>query len=326
MRVIVLGGTRFIGRAVVDALLTAGHEPLVCHRGTSEPDDLPRVAHLHTERSQLSQSRNELDAFAPDAVVDCLAMSPHDARMLLTALPAPGLHRVVLSSQDVYRAFATVQCNGLATDAVPIDEDAPVRGDRYPSREDPGFEEYSKLEVEDTVLAAGATILRLPMVFGPHDYQRREEFVLKRVRSGRSRIPVGAANALLPLALVDDVARGVVAAVERGARGPAIFNLAPAQTDPMAVWMQRILAAAGSSAELVRVPDGTALPADLGLTATFSQPLVISSVKARHELGYQDTDADEAVTRSVTWHLEHPPDRGSADFSLDDLALAAISS
>ena len=89
--------------------------------------------------------------------------------------------------------------------------------------------------------------------------------------------------------------------------------------------MQRILAAAGSSAELVRVPDGTALPADLGLTAAFSQPLVISSAKARHELGYRDTDADEAVTRSVAWHLEHPPDSGSADFTLDDLALAAIS-
>ena len=37
MRVIVLGGTRFIGRAVAEALVTAGHEPLVCHRGTTEP-------------------------------------------------------------------------------------------------------------------------------------------------------------------------------------------------------------------------------------------------------------------------------------------------
>jgi hypothetical protein len=67
------------------------------------------------------------------------------------------------------------------------------------------------------------------------------------------------------------------------------------------------------------------LPADLGLTATFSQPLVFSSAKARHQLGYQDTDPDEAVSRSLAWHLENPPDSGSADFTLDDRALAAIS-
>jgi nucleoside-diphosphate-sugar epimerase len=323
MRVIVLGGTRFIGRAIVDALMAAGHDPLICHRGVTKADGLPAVAHLHAERAELGEHQRELEAFDAEAVIDCYAMSARDARALLVALPDPAQHRVVLSSQDVYRAFATVQRNGLATDAVPITEDAPLRADRFPSRGEEGYEEYSKLEVEEAVLAAGATVLRLPMVYGPYDYQRREEFVLKRVRAGRLRIPVGAANALLPLALVDDVGRGVVAAVEHRARGATIYNLGPARTDPMAVWMRRILAAADSPAELVRVPDGIPLPGDLGLTVAFSQPLVISSAKARHELGYQDTDPDEAVSRSVRWHLAHPPEDVSGDFSADDRALAA---
>jgi nucleoside-diphosphate-sugar epimerase len=325
MRVIVLGGTRFIGRAIVDALVAGGHDALVCHRGAIEPDGLPPVVHLHTERGELIEHRRQLDAFAADAVIDCLAMSASDARAMLTALPDPELHRIVLSSQDVYRAFATVQRNGLATDPVPITEGAPLREDRYPSRDEEGYEDYSKLDVEEAVLAAGATVLRLPMVFGPHDYQRREEFVLKRVRAGRPRIPVGAANALLPLALVDDVARGVVAAVEHQGRGASVYNFAPARTDPMSLWMQRILKAADSAADLVRVPDGTVLPADLGLTVAFSQPLVISSVKARDELGYKDTDPDEAVGRSVQWHLDHPPKDASGDFSADDLALETAS-
>lgn len=325
MRVIVLGGTRFIGRAIVDALITTGHVPLVCHRGTSEPEGPPVAAHLHAGRAELGEHRRELDVFDAEAVIDCLAMSASDAQTMLDALPDPALHRVVISSLDVYRAFATVQKNGLATDSVPITEDAPLRADRYPSRDEEGFEEYSKIDVEEAVLRAGATVVRLPMVFGPHDYQRREEFVLKRVRAGRDRIPVGAANALLPLALVTDVARGVVAAVERGAQGPTVYNLAPANTDPMAVWMRRILRAANSAADLIRVPDGTALPGDLGLTVAFSQPMVVSSAKARDELAYQDTDADEAVVRSVTWHLAHPPTGGANDFSMDDVALAEAS-
>jgi len=322
MRVIVLGGTRFIGRAIVDALVAAGQEPLVCHRGDTEPDGLPPVAHLHADRRHLRQHRDRLHTFAPDAVVDCLAMSADDARAALDALPDDTLHRVVLSSQDVYRAFATLQHNGLATDSVPITEAAPLRADRYPN-EATGQENYSKIEVEEIVLEAGATVLRLPMTYGPHDYQRREEFVLRRVRAGRLHIPVGAANALLPLALVDDVARGVVAAVERHADRGTIYNLAPAHTDPLAVWMQRILTAASSSAALVRVPDGAPLPEDLGFTAACSQALVISSAKARRELGYRDTDADEAVSRSVMWHLQHPPEDVRGDFTEDDHALAA---
>ena len=322
MRVIVLGGTRFIGRAIVDALVAAGHEPLVCHRGDTEPDGLPAVAHLHAERGHLGEHRDRLNAFAPNAVVDCRAMSADDARAALDGLPEPTLHRVVLSSQDVYRAFATLQHNGLATNSVPITEAAPLRADRYPN-EAAGQENYSKIEVEEIVLQAGATVLRLPMTYGPHDYQRREEFVLRRVRAGRLRIPVGAANALLPLALVDDVARGVVAAVERQADRGTIYNLAPAQTDPVAVWMRRILTAASSTAELVRVPDGTPLPDDLGLTKASSQALVISSAKARQELGYRNSDADEAVSRSVMWHLQHPPEDARGDFSQDDQALAA---
>ncbi len=322
MRVVVLGGTRFIGRAVVDELLAAGHEPLVCHRGDTEPTDLPAVAHLHTERSRLGEHRDRFEAFAPDAVVDCLAMSASDARILLAALPDPALHRVVLSSQDVYRAFATVQSNGLATDAVPITEESPLRPDRYPARDEAGYEDYSKIDVEEIVLAAGATVLRLPMVFGPHDYQRREEFILKRVRAGRPRIPIGAANALLPLGFVSDVARGVVAAVALGTRTASIYNLAPATTDPLALWIQRILAAAGSDAELVRVPDETALAGNLGLTKAFSQALVFSSTRARQELGYLDTDPDEAVRRSVHWHLANPPKDTQDDFVRDDQALA----
>jgi NAD(P)-dependent dehydrogenase (short-subunit alcohol dehydrogenase family) len=123
VRVIVLGGTRFIGRAIVGVLVDAGHDVLVSHRGDTEPIDMPPVAHLHAERGRLREHQASLDAFKAGAVVDCLAMSARDARAALDALPNPSPKSRVLSSQDVYRAFATLQCNGLATDAVPITEE-----------------------------------------------------------------------------------------------------------------------------------------------------------------------------------------------------------
>jgi nucleoside-diphosphate-sugar epimerase len=324
MRVIVVGGTRFIGRAIVEALVGAGHEVLIYHRGETEPDNLPAaITHLHAEREHLPLHRDRLEAFGAGALVDCRALTASDARTTLAALPDPDLHRVVLSSQDVYRAFATLQHDELATDPVPIGEDAPVRADRYPYPDQAGLGEYSKLDVEEIFLGAGATVLRLPMTYGPYDYQRREEWVLRRVRARRRQIPVGIASALLPLAFVGDVAQGVVSTLAHPPDGAAVYNLVAADTDPVAVWMRRILGAAGSDAEVVRVPDGTALPEDLQITAATSQPLVISSARARRDLGYRDTDPDEAVARSVEWHLAHPPESPDDDFTGDDAALAA---
>jgi nucleoside-diphosphate-sugar epimerase len=90
----------------------------------------------------------------------------------------------------------------------------------------------------------------------------------------------------------------------------------------MSLWAQMILDAAGSKAELVRVPDDK-LPDDLGLTGAVAQHLLVDSSKARRTLGWTDTEAPEALRVSVAWHLANPPDRASEDFDADDGALAA---
>jgi len=53
--VVILGGTRFIGRAIVEELAGSGHELLIVHRGELEPDDLPPARHVHTDRAHLAQ-------------------------------------------------------------------------------------------------------------------------------------------------------------------------------------------------------------------------------------------------------------------------------
>jgi len=78
------------------------------------------------------------------------------------------------------------------------------------------MEHYDKLDVEEVYLARGERPVRLPMVYGEHDYQLREEFILRRLRAGRTRIPFGAGTWLACRAYVRDVARGVLS----GARSP----------------------------------------------------------------------------------------------------------
>jgi nucleoside-diphosphate-sugar epimerase len=253
-----------------------------------------------------------------DVVVDCRPLTRTDARVAIEATPED-VRFVVLSSQDVYRAFESFQ-RGIETDAVPVDERAPLRTDRYPYRGQlGGYEDYSKLDVEDEYAARGAVILRLPAVYGERDRQRREEFVLRRVRAGRRRIPFGSGSLLWTRADVRDVARGVRLAVE-GPEPTGIFNFGEALTWSISMWAERILEAAGWEAELVTVAE-EALPDDLELTRTPSQHLLFDSGRARRVLGYADADLEESTRRSVAWHLAHPP-TDAGDFTSDDDALA----
>jgi UDP-glucose 4-epimerase len=328
MRVLVLGGTRFIGRAIVRELLAHVHAVQIVHRGVHETHGEPEVPHLHVHRRALATMRAEIEAFAPEGWIDVSAMTRDDAMTAVDVAPARA-RLVVISSVDVYRAFGSAIAN-RETDAVPIAEDAPLRTEPLPPRPDartawdfePG--EYDKRDVESIYRARGAIVVRAPMTYGEHDPARREEFVLRRIRAGRTRVPVGAANWLWSRGYVADIARGVRLALEAQGLEGEIFNLCERETWTIEGWMRRIARAANAEIELVRVPDAT-LPADLELTRAFAQPLLFDASKARARLGWTETPPDEALIRSVRWHLANPPSDASiptTDFAVDDAALA----
>jgi nucleoside-diphosphate-sugar epimerase len=317
MRVGILGGTRFIGRAITLDLAGAGHDVTVFHRGQTEPEELASVGHVHVDRKELASSGADLGAF--DAFVDTMAFSAGNTQPVLDALP-DGARLLVLSSMDVYAAYASVN-TGAVTEPVPDDETGPVRAERYPYRgQIPGMDDYEKLDVEELYLERGATVCRLPMVYGEHDGQRREWFILRRVHAGRKQIPFGSGTWVSTRGYVGDIAAGVRLALEAPDAAGEVFNLGERRSPSVALWARMILDAADSDAELVPVPD-EALPEDLGISSVIPQHLLCDSSKARRTLGWTETDPTAALRRSVQWHLANPPD-DDGDFSADDEALA----
>lgn len=325
MKVLVFGGTRFIGLALIADLLAAGHRVAVVHRGLHEPEGLSDVRHIHVERRDLAERRGELLEFGPDAAVDMAAMSAEDAEAL-TAVLGPSIPLVAVSSSDVYRACSSI-AEGKVTESVPLAEGAPLREGPSPDRDyvPPGWDydpqQYEKLAVERIYLDHRAVVCRLPMVYGEHDYKRREEFVLRRVRAGRHRIPVGPGTFLCSRAHAPEVARGLRLALESGLESE-VFNLAEPDCGTISLWVEEILAAAGHEAELVRVADDL-LPEDLELTAEIPQPWLVSSARAAERLNWVHAPWRECVRKSVEWHLAHPPgpEEDDLDFSADEIAL-----
>lgn len=319
-----LGGTSFIGRRVVERLHERGDEVLVVHRGHHDPDPWVPVGHLHVDRRELGRHADQVDDFSPTAVIDAYAMSATDVTAVADVLP--DVPTVVLSSQDVYEAYTGILTN-RCTSPVPLMEDSELRHDRYPYRGS-GLEgipeDYEKLDVEEHWLDRGAVALRLPMVYGPHDPQRREDLVLRRVRAGRERMPIGAGNLLWTRGYVDDIATGVLTALSTRAADGLAINLGEPRTVPITEWLEQIVHAADSRLELVRVPD-EALPPELALTGAPAQHVIASVHRAEHLLDWAPADPARRVAESVRWHLANPPDTRwtEEDTRADDAALSA---
>lgn len=277
--------------------------------------------HLHVDRVDFSSVDSRVAAFGPDGVVDSCAMTLADVESVVPYLP--DVPCVVLSSQDVYLAYQLLSHGGEGEQPVPISEDAAVRTLRYPYR---GVfagadDAYDKLDVEPAYLARGGTVLRLPRVYGPHDGQRREEPLLRRVRAGRAAIPVAAGTWLWSKGYVDEVAGAVLAVLDApAAAGGEVFNICESETVSMRRWCEQILAAAGAQhTQLISVPDSE-VPDDLRFSVPRRHQLLMSPTKAERLLGWRHRDAEETIEASVRWHLAHPP-ADNAEFAKDDAAL-----
>jgi nucleoside-diphosphate-sugar epimerase len=310
-----LGGTRFVGRAIARTL-AADHELMLVHRGRHEPDSDPVGTHLHVDRAELEDVAAAVASFDPEAVVDVSGMSRVDAERALAVVPTSA-RKVAISSMDVYRAYAALH-RGSPVEPVPLDETAPRRTREHWYLDRP---EWENVELEDVYLDAGATVLRLGAVYGEHDPQRRLDFVLDRVRAGRARIPIGSGTFLFSRVYVDDVARAVALALTADVAGE-VFNVCERRTWTYRRFAELILVASGSGAELVTVPDAL-LPSDLLITGSLRQHVLGDSGRARARLGWEETDPLVALARTVAWSLEHAPADRAFDAGPDDRALAA---
>ena len=318
MRFLILGGTRFIGPAVVRLAAEQGHTVAVFHRGQSQTDLPSSVVRLFGDRKCLGNFRTEFTRFAPDVVIDTFAMTERDGQDVMQVFAGVAQRVVVLSSMDVYRTYDRFrEVDAGEPVLVPLAEDASLRERLFPYRgqaksADDLLYDYEKILVERTVLGQdglAGTVLRLPCVYGPGDYQHRTFEYLNQMEDGRSTILLGSLHAAWrwTRGYVEDVAAAVVlAATDERAVGQ-IFNVGEAESLSEAEWVRRIGHAAEWRGELRIVPDEQ-LPEHLRSNFDWRHPIVGDTSKIRRVLGYREGVAGpEAMARTVAWERRHPP-------------------
>jgi nucleoside-diphosphate-sugar epimerase len=337
MRVLVLGGTGFIGRHVTRRLSEAGHAVCVFHRGQTKAELPPGVRSLHGDRKRLADHAADFARLAPDVVIDINPYTEADARAAVAAFRGVARRLVALSSGDVYRNYDGLRRTSAGEpDPGPLAEDAPLRTKLYPYRgAGPGMPEwaddYDKILVERVVLGAGdpaGTVLRLPMVYGPGDAHHRPFPYLKRMDDGRAAVPLaeGFAGWRWTRGYVENVAAAVALAATDGRAAGRVYNVGEPDALSEAEWVAVLGRAAGWRGEVVAVPRAAAagLP---GPDYDWRFDLATDTRRLRRELGFAEPVArEEVLRRTVAWERANPPANvppGMIDYAAEDAALAA---
>jgi nucleoside-diphosphate-sugar epimerase len=178
MRVLVIGGTRFIGPRVVRRLVAAEHIVTVFHRG-QHTSALPAAVRSITDpRAGIPVTvfpKNVVE-FEPELVLHMIAMGEHDGAAARRAFANVARRIVMLSSGDVYRAYGCFsKIESEPVEQIPLTEDSKLRTVLYPYRTPVTANDsleyfYEKILAEREIAAdpnLPATILRLPKVYGP---------------------------------------------------------------------------------------------------------------------------------------------------------------
>ena len=334
MRILIIGGTRFIGPRVTTQLVGAGHEVTVFHRGRTDGGLPGAVNHVYGDRRDLPGFVSQFKRLAPDVVLDMICYNGQEASGLMQAFKGVARRVVVASSMDVYRAYGCLL--GLEPgmpDPMPFNEDSPLRESRFPYRahakdpDDMAFD-YDKIPVEQVVMnTAGlpGTVLRLAAVYGPGDHRAFDH--LKRMEDGRRVILLEENHARWrwTRGYVDNVAAAIALAVVDDRAAGRVYNIGEPDALTEAEWVRSIGRAAEWQGEVVALPQD-AMPRHLAAPYDFAQHLHGNTDRIRNELGYVErVSGEEAMKQTVEWERAHPPeqvDASRSNYTLEDTALA----
>src|SRR5579872_2486706 len=340
MRVLIIGGTGFIGPHVVRELVGAGHEVAVFHRGEHRGDLPGGVRHVHSAAAGIpvislqDEVRAELRWVAPDIVLDMIAMGEADARTLMETFRGVAGRVVAVSSADVYRVYSRVMGEELGVpNRRALTEESPLRRKLFPYRAQAAGagdwrHDYEKILVERVVMSdpqLPGTVMRLSAVYGPGDDKRRLFPYIKRMDDARPAILMSTGQAAWRWThgYVEDVAAAIAMAVMQEKAAGRIYNVGEENTPTVGARLRLLKRVAGWPGQLMFVPRRF-LPVHLRDKHNYRQDMVIDSSRIREELGWREKILpEEGLRRTIEWERAHPPevDPKQFDYEAEDEVL-----
>lgn len=241
-KILVLGGTRFFGRRLVEALLDAGDEVTILTRGRSADPFGSRVKRITADRKNADALRGVLQGCEYDLVYDNICYTPEEASQAASLFAGRTGHYVLTSTLSVY---------DYADHPLKEEDFDPYRYPFLTSHNGEYSYKEGKRQAEAVLFGRhdlSVTAVRFPIVLGPDDYTKRLRFHVEHAMNGE---PVGvpAPGAQISFIHAQEAAEFLKWAGETGYEGP--LNACSAGTVTLSGLMEMINQITGYSASLV---------------------------------------------------------------------------
>lgn len=319
-RVLVIGGTLFLGRALVEELLRRGVDVTVMHRGRGTPWG-ERVRELRCDRNDVAAVRASL----ADARFDVVFDNVYDWERGTTADQVMAAVETLREGLQRYVFTSSVAAHGGSTDE---DADFPQAPLDHP---DPYGR--NKAETERALFAfqrergVPVTTLRPAFIYGPHNPMDRESFFWDRILAGRPVIIPGDGSRLMQWVHVEDVANAAIVAAHADAASGHGYNLGGEPITQLE-FVQALARAAGRELQPVHVPREIIHEAGGNIFApplyfgTYLDipPLTVKIERLRRDLGLELRPLDDGLRETFAWYQAQR--RPRPDFSWEDRLLA----
>lgn len=321
MKVLVVGGTLFIGRYLVEELVKAGHDVTVLHRKPKH-DLGRRVGNIIADRNDGTAMRAALAGLRFDAVYD----NAYDWERGTTAAQVEATVQACGTRLARYVFMSSVAAYG---DGLNHYEGDPLAPDNHPDQyvRNKAMAERMLFRLHQRT-GFPVTTFRPSFVYGPGNPYYREAFFWDRLRMGRPIIIPGDGHRLMQFVYVHDLVRALVRAIEEpGAVGEA-FNIGNSRPLSQAEVVAALAQVAGVEPTVVRVPRETIQQAGgdpMGNPAYFGvyfdiAPITENVTKVTRVLKVKPTPFDAGLKETYRAYLRTKK-LGPADFAFEDRLL-----
>ena len=298
MKLLVLGGTKFLGRAAVDAALARGHEVTLFNRGETNPELFPETEKLRGDRDG---GLAALEGREWDAVIDPSGFVPRVVRASAELLRGAVGHYVFVSSASVYREPYEAGYD----EGAPVFEDEPTTEDVH--AEYPQLKSACERVLEEVLPGAHASV-RAGLIVGRNDETGRFTYWPLRVATGGEVLAPGSPDRAVQFIDVRDLGEWLVEAAERRAGGA--FN-AVRPAEPFGELLEACSEVSGSDAQVVWVDDAFLLERDVGQwmelplwLAGDEEPFLQADVSRAVVAGLRFRSVADTVADTLAWARE----------------------
>jgi 2'-hydroxyisoflavone reductase len=323
LRTLVIGGTLFIGRSLVEQLLDRSDDVVIMHRGRGTPFG-DRVGEIRCDRNHIAA----VQAAFKDQKFDFVYDNVYDWQRGTTAEQVTAAAMAASSGLRRYVFMSSVAAYGGGLDH---DERDPLT----PSTDRSDYNR-NKAESERALFdlhrekGVPVTTLRPAFVYGPHNPYDRESFFWDRILADRPIIIPEDGSRPMQWVLSDDVARTAILAAGNDVAIGSAYNLGNYPPVTQNEFVEACGRAAGKRPKLVHVPREriqaaggqlTQLPLYFGDFLDLS-PITMRTERVRSELGLELTPLDDGLRETFHWYKSQR--RPRPDYSWEDRLLASV--